>query len=152
METGENTYRRLYGRGGLSDQLTAMTSGVRGLRGLGDLAPGQFIPLLGYDASRAMDTLVRNMQAADTQLPAGPSPAPTVLDVNCDCIIGNIDVTPEIAAQLRSICANNPQAFAQTMISQGIPLDCEPEWYLQPRNIAIGVGVLAIGALAWWAL
>ncbi len=155
MEYGERVYRQLYARGGLSDRLSAMTSG---LRGLGDgeslVIPTQFL----RSSAGSQTFLAQHPEVGrELTLPTGEAEADVGADAaagapDCACMVQNVEVDAATREQLAMLCAQDPNGFAQTLLSQGIGIDCMPPWYMQPRNLAIGAGVLVAGAVAWWAL
>jgi hypothetical protein len=158
MDQGERVYRQLYGRGGLSDRLNGMAPGLNGLRGLGTTAEEQsrihdFIS--SASARRVLSSemplmhVMVNTAAPDPTLPTQSTPVSML--PSCDCMLANLDVDEMQAAGLRSLCISNPSAFAATLSAQGIPLECTP-WYAEPKNLAIGAGVVAVALIAFVAL
>lgn len=154
MEYGEHVYRQLYARGGLSDRLSAMTSGLRGLGDGESLAiPVQFLrSSAGSQNFLAQHPEVGRELALPTGEAEGDVGSAGAAPPSCSCMVRNIDIDAETRGQLLTLCEQDPTGFAQTLLSQGIGIDCMPPWYMQPKNLAIGAGVLVAGAVAWWAL
>jgi hypothetical protein len=150
MEYGEQVYRRIYGRGGLSDQL-ASAVGLRGALGAGtpgfNLTSQQTSALIQHALHDAATlSRIRSFQASAT-VAAGDVGA-----VNCDCVISNIDADDATLTQLRAACAADPPTFGATMANQGISLECAQPWYKEPRNLLIIGGAVGLGVLAWVVL
>lgn len=156
MEYGEQVYRRIYGRGGLSDQL-ASAVGLRGA--LGDMTPEQSAAMQRMIHSRL--TTPGSLQTFESQFINTPGVRTLIQNarasgdvgpVDCDCVISNIDADPTTLDQLRAACAQDPPTFGQTMAGQGISLECQPPWYEQPKNLMILGGAVGLGVVAWLVL
>ena len=149
MDYGEYNHRRLYGRGGLSDQLSSAIASTRGLRGLG--VTSDELLRMARSSSLIQPMLVQVDTAAHGDVPSDPAATPVPTGFDCNCAIANLGVDDASAAGLRTLCQTNPSAFAQQLASMNVSGECR-EWYMEPRNWAIGAGVVAVGALIWWAL
>lgn len=154
MDYGELTYRRLYSRGGLSDQLSSAI-GLRGSR-LGNLGSESETMARLYSDPAFRQRIANMVPMTFAVLPeedptSSTPPAPTAVPIDCDCAVANIGADEATAAGLLTLCRTNPTAFADHMRANNLDPECR-EWYMEPRNWAIGAGVVAVGALLWWAL
>lgn len=155
MDYGERVYHQLYARGGLSDRLSSAVSGVRGL---GDASPsGQIMfQLLPNEEGQILtqSSLARIVAATNrASVPEGMQPTQVPASFDCGCALSNIQGDdPALMQQLAAMCSDNPAGFAAAMAQQGISLECQPEWYMQPKTWMIAGGVVAAGVLLWAVL
>jgi len=172
MESGELTYRRLYGRGGALERISEIQSRTLGVGAVRTPPSGAYVPNLSVPSLRtdAIDPTRQRMlvqtqamsDVGDHVMPQAPpggrslvpnQPQGSATTFDCDCMVAQAHAaTGAPMDTLHQLCASSPESFSATMEAQGIPNECDTPWFLRRKTLLIGGGVVLAGVAAWLVL